>query len=54
MHGRELERAAQTSCALDALVEKHQLGSMAYYYEGTERQRVREHRHERHRRAIRC
>ena len=31
----ELERAAQTSCALDALVEKHQLGSMAYYYEGT-------------------
>jgi L-arabinose isomerase len=31
----ELERAARTSCALDALVEKHQLGSMAYYYEGT-------------------
>jgi L-arabinose isomerase len=31
----ELERAARTSCALDALVEKHQLGSMAYYYEST-------------------
>jgi L-arabinose isomerase len=31
----ELERAAQTSCALDALVDKHQLGSMAYYYEGS-------------------
>jgi L-arabinose isomerase len=30
----ELERAAKTSCALDALVRKHQLGSMAYYYEG--------------------
>jgi L-arabinose isomerase len=30
----ELERAARTSCALDALVEKHRLGSMAYYYEG--------------------
>ncbi len=31
----ELERAARTSCALDALVERHQLGSMAYYYEST-------------------
>jgi L-arabinose isomerase len=31
----ELCRAAQTSCALDKLVEKHQLGSLAYYYEGT-------------------
>ena len=30
----ELERAARTSCALDALVKKHDLGSLAYYYEG--------------------
>ena len=30
----ELERAAATSCALDALVAKHDLGSLAYYYEG--------------------
>jgi L-arabinose isomerase len=30
----ELERAAKTSCALDALVAAHDLGSMAYYYEG--------------------
>ena len=29
----ELARAARTSCALDALVAKHDLGSMAYYYE---------------------
>jgi L-arabinose isomerase len=33
---RELERAAATSCALDALVAKHDLGSLAYYYEGEE------------------
>jgi L-arabinose isomerase len=32
----ELERAAATSCALDALVAKHDLGSLAYYYEGEE------------------
>jgi L-arabinose isomerase len=31
----ELERAARTSVALDRLVEKHRLGSMAYYYMGT-------------------
>lgn len=29
----ELARAARTSCALDALVANHALGSMAYYYE---------------------
>ncbi|WP_242204066.1 L-fucose/L-arabinose isomerase family protein [Aestuariivivens insulae] len=32
-HG-ELVRAAKTSMALDKLVENHNLGSMAYYYEG--------------------
>lgn len=31
----ELQRAARTSVALDRLVEKHRLGSMAYYYQGT-------------------
>ena len=31
----ELERAAKTSVALDKLVAKHRLGSMAYYYEGS-------------------
>jgi L-arabinose isomerase len=30
----ELYRAAKTSCALDALVETYDLGSLAYYYEG--------------------
>ena len=29
-----MERAAKTSAALDALVEEHRLGSLAYYYEG--------------------
>ncbi|MCE7060103.1 arabinose isomerase [Dyadobacter sp. CY343] len=31
----ELERAAKTAVALDKLVEKYQLGSMAYYHKGT-------------------
>jgi L-arabinose isomerase len=31
----ELELAARTSVALDELVERHALGSMAYYYQGT-------------------
>ncbi len=30
----ELERAAKTSVALDRLVEKHDLGSLAYFYKG--------------------
>lgn len=30
----EMERAARTSVALDELVARHDLGSMAYYYEG--------------------
>jgi L-arabinose isomerase len=30
----ELERAARTSLALDRLVERHTLGSLAYYYMG--------------------
>lgn len=31
----ELERAARTSVALDVLVKKYNLGSLAYYYKGT-------------------
>jgi L-arabinose isomerase len=31
----DLEKAAVTSVALDRLVERHKLGSMAYYYKGT-------------------
>lgn len=31
----ELLRAARTSVALDRLVERHQLGSLAYYHKGT-------------------
>lgn len=32
----ELTRAARTSCALDALVQAHDLGSLAYYYESVD------------------
>jgi L-arabinose isomerase len=30
----ELQRAARTSCALQKLVVKHNLGALAYYYKG--------------------
>ncbi len=33
--GKELERAAKTSVALDRLVKEHDLGSLAYFYSGT-------------------
>jgi L-arabinose isomerase len=32
----EIERAARTSCAMDALIAGHELGSLAYYYESVE------------------
>ena len=32
---KELDRAARTSVALDTLVKRYRLGSMAYYYKGT-------------------
>ncbi|MHC6202889.1 arabinose isomerase [Breznakiellaceae bacterium SP9] len=32
----ELNRAAKTSCALDALIESKDLGGMAYFYEGSD------------------
>jgi L-arabinose isomerase len=32
----EILRASRTSCALDALVREHRLGSLAYYYESEE------------------
>ncbi len=38
----EIERAARTSCALDALVARNNLGSLAYYYESEEGSPYRE------------
>jgi L-arabinose isomerase len=38
----ELKRAASTSVALDRLVERHDLGSIAYYYQGTGNQQNEE------------
>jgi L-arabinose isomerase len=38
----ELMRAAKSSCALDALVEQHDLGSLAYYYESEHGQPYRD------------
>ncbi|MEO6452960.1 MAG: arabinose isomerase [Ginsengibacter sp.] len=32
---QELQRAARTSVALDELIQKYELGSIAYYYKGT-------------------
>jgi len=38
----EITRAARTSCALDALVANHRLGSLAYYYESEDGSPLRE------------
>jgi L-arabinose isomerase len=34
-HPEDVEEAARTSLALDAMVKDHRLGSLAYYYKGT-------------------